>query len=83
MTELDDRIEMMGIAAQENTGALVRHSRLQVAIEAEHEKLYTKKHELEGLLADREKTLAALDEAHDKNAATLAKLESALEPLAA
>ena len=81
LTELDDRIEMMGIAAQENTGALVRYSRLQVEIEAQHQALYDKKHELEGILADREKTLAALDEAHDKNAATLVRLEAELGDL--
>jgi murein DD-endopeptidase MepM/ murein hydrolase activator NlpD len=81
LTELDDRIEMMGIAARENTGALVRYGRLQVEIEAQHQALYDKKHELEGVLADREKTLAALDSAHEKNASTLARLEAELGDL--
>jgi murein DD-endopeptidase MepM/ murein hydrolase activator NlpD len=40
IVEFNDRIEMLGVAAQENTGALVRYGRLRVTIEAENRALF-------------------------------------------
>jgi murein DD-endopeptidase MepM/ murein hydrolase activator NlpD len=49
LTELDNRVEMLGVAAQENTGALVRYGRLKVEITAQHRELFNIKEELVGI----------------------------------
>jgi murein DD-endopeptidase MepM/ murein hydrolase activator NlpD len=53
LTELDERIEMLGVAAQENTGALVKFGRLQVKIRGQHEELFEEKEALEAVLDNR------------------------------
>ena len=42
LTELNDRIALLGVAAQQNTGALVRYSRLRLEIEAQNRVLFAK-----------------------------------------
>jgi murein DD-endopeptidase MepM/ murein hydrolase activator NlpD len=44
--EFNDRIEMLGIATRENTGALVRYGRLRVSIEAENRILFARQDRL-------------------------------------
>lgn len=46
LSELDARAELLGAAAQENTGALVKYGRLRVQIKAEYRDLYNLKQEL-------------------------------------
>jgi murein DD-endopeptidase MepM/ murein hydrolase activator NlpD len=51
--ELDQKAEMIGVAAQENTQALVRYGRLQSAITALNETMFEKRDELTTRLNDR------------------------------
>jgi peptidoglycan DL-endopeptidase CwlO len=46
ITELDDRIRFLGIAARANTGALVRYGRLQISIEMSRHELFGREREL-------------------------------------
>ena len=46
LAELDARAELLGVAAQESTGALIRYGRLRVEIQAEHRELFRLKEEL-------------------------------------
>jgi murein DD-endopeptidase MepM/ murein hydrolase activator NlpD len=74
LTELDERIEMLGVAAQENTGALVQFGRLQVKIRGEHEELFEEKEALEAVLGNRSKMEAAQSERRAELATALAQL---------
>ncbi len=78
LTELDNRVEMLGVAAQENTGALVQYGRLQVEIAAAHQDLYDKKERLEGVRKEQEAYYARLNEQHDNLRSTIAKIEAQL-----
>ena len=62
LTELDARVELLGAAAQENTGALIRYGRLRVEIRAQHRELFNKKEELGAELKSRATVKARLDE---------------------
>ena len=46
LAELDARAELLGVATQESTGALIRYGRLRVEIQAEHRELFKLKEEL-------------------------------------
>lgn len=46
LIEFNDRIEMLGVAAQKNTGALVRYGRLGLVIEVENRRLFSRQEEL-------------------------------------
>lgn len=78
LTELDNRVEMLGVAAQENTGALIQFGRLQVEVAAAHQALFDEKQRLEGAKERQSTVLASLDEQHRKLAAKLASLEAKL-----
>lgn len=78
LTELDNRVEMLGVAAQENTGALVQFGRLQVEIEAAHADLYDKKQELEGVRKEQQEYYATLNEQHAKLREKIAQIEAQL-----
>jgi murein DD-endopeptidase MepM/ murein hydrolase activator NlpD len=53
LTELNDRIEMLGVAAQKNTGALIRYGRLRARLEDQARDLFDKKSELDRQLEDK------------------------------
>jgi murein DD-endopeptidase MepM/ murein hydrolase activator NlpD len=53
LSELTDRVELLGVAAQENTGALVEFGRLRQTIEEQSAELFEKKNELEAELGRR------------------------------
>lgn len=55
ISELNDRIEMLGVAAEENTGALVEYSRIQALIEDEQRDLFNTKQDLDHKLASQSK----------------------------
>ena len=74
LTELDEKIEMLGVAAQENTGALVKFGRLQVKIRAQHEELFEEKEALEAVLANRSDMQAAQSEKRAELTTALADL---------
>jgi len=46
LAELDSRAELLGVAARENTGALVRYGRLRVEVQAQHRELFRIKQDL-------------------------------------
>jgi murein DD-endopeptidase MepM/ murein hydrolase activator NlpD len=78
LTELDARVEMLDVAAEKSTGALIQYGRLRVTIEAQNRELFEKKAELEAIQKEKSKSLAKLDEMHDELAAKLAELEKEL-----
>ncbi|MGH2756302.1 MAG: murein hydrolase activator EnvC family protein [Actinomycetota bacterium] len=80
LAELDSRAELLGVAARENTGALVRYGRLRVEVQAQHRELFRIQ---EDLLAERKKRSIKKSELdrkkrdlNDSLAALNAKLES-------
>lgn len=78
LTEINDKIELLGVAAQENTNALVAYGRLRVTIEAQHAELFETKTELEAVRGEQAKALADLDSKYEEHAANLAALEEKL-----
>jgi murein DD-endopeptidase MepM/ murein hydrolase activator NlpD len=58
LAELDERIEMLGVAARQNTGALVKYGRLQVKIRGEKLELFKIQDELNSTLEVRRTILA-------------------------
>ena len=59
--ELNDRVQMLGIAAEENTGALIKYGRLKVTLEDQYAELFAIKEDLNTRLASREDYMAELD----------------------
>lgn len=78
LTEINDKIELLGVAAQENTNALVAYGRLRVTIEAQHAELFDTKTDLEAGRKEQAKALADLDATYEEHAANLAALEKKL-----
>ncbi|HVL64413.1 MAG TPA: peptidoglycan DD-metalloendopeptidase family protein [Actinomycetota bacterium] len=62
LAELDEKAAMLGVAAQENTGALIRYGRLKVEIQEQNRILLGKKEELSEKLRGRSKLLAEMEE---------------------
>lgn len=59
LAELDARAQVLGIAARENTDALIEFGRLKVQIEVQARDLFTKRRELARTQAERSELLAA------------------------
>ncbi|MFN2525571.1 MAG: murein hydrolase activator EnvC [Actinomycetota bacterium] len=78
LADLDTRLQMLGVAAQESTGALIRYGRLRVTIEAQHRELFAYKRELNDRIARRKVVLGDLDARYAKQKAALTKLEARL-----
>ncbi|MDQ4025127.1 MAG: peptidoglycan DD-metalloendopeptidase family protein [Actinomycetota bacterium] len=83
LSELDAKVEMLGVAAEESTGALVKFGRLQVTIEAQNRDLFQKKEELEAIRQEHEKSLAKSKELHARRAERLAVLQAEIGKLEA
>ncbi len=79
LTELDNRVEMLGVAAQENTGALVRYGRLKVEITAQHRELFNIKEELTGIRDHQQGIYDSLDAKKIELAEKYAQLEKVLD----
>jgi murein DD-endopeptidase MepM/ murein hydrolase activator NlpD len=79
LTELSDRIQMLGVAAEENTGALVKYSRFKVELEDEYDELFALKTQLDAKLADREEYQVELSDRRTVVEAELAKLNDKLD----
>ena len=75
LSELDARAELLGAAAQQNTGALVKYGRLRVQIKEEYRDLYNLKQELSAEL----KSLAMAKSRRDEKKAELNANLDALE----
>ena len=77
--ELNDRVQMLGIAAEENTGALIKYGRLKVELEAQYDELFALQQDLNGKLADRESYQTELQERKETMVADIAELNAKLE----
>lgn len=77
--ELNDRVEMMGIAAEENSGALVKYGRLKTELEAEYADLFALKKDLDAKLADRTDYMAELETQKKKVLTQVAALNEKLD----
>jgi murein DD-endopeptidase MepM/ murein hydrolase activator NlpD len=75
LTELNERVEMLGAAAQENTGALVRYGRLRVTIRTQREDLFDKRDKLQARLDERSEIAAEQQAQQKKFDEKLAQLE--------
>ena len=60
LAELDARAELLGVAAQENTGALIRYGRLRVEVRAAHRDLFNIQQELTAEMKSRAMAKARL-----------------------
>ena len=78
LADLDARLEFLGVAAQENTGALIDYHRLQLEIQSHHAVLFQKKSELEATRDEQARIYARLDEDHAQLKEKLARLEEIL-----
>ena len=78
LSELDARAELLGAAAQENTGALVRYGRLRVQIKSEHRALYNLKEELSAERKSLAMAKARRDDSRAELNASLNELEERL-----
>jgi murein DD-endopeptidase MepM/ murein hydrolase activator NlpD len=79
LTELDDRAGMLGQAAEENTGVLIRYGRLKLTIEDQYREQYEIQ---ENLKNDRElqgEALAHLDKVRAEQEVVLSKVEKDLD----
>jgi murein DD-endopeptidase MepM/ murein hydrolase activator NlpD len=57
LAELDDKVEMLGIAAEESTSELIRYGRLKVKIRTQNAELFSKKEHFEKLLEQKNDAL--------------------------
>lgn len=78
IAELDARVEMLGVAAEKSTGALIQYGRLRVLIEAQNRELFEKKAELEAIKKEKGKTYATLRKMYAEHKAKLDELERQL-----
>ncbi|MGH2731325.1 MAG: murein hydrolase activator EnvC family protein [Actinomycetota bacterium] len=78
LSELDARAAMLGVAAEQNTGALVRYSRLRAEIEAQQQDLFNKKAELDAARRVQARLLAESRSLHARLATKLASVEDEL-----
>jgi murein DD-endopeptidase MepM/ murein hydrolase activator NlpD len=76
--ELNDRIQMLGVAAQKNTGALVRYGRLKVTIKDQAAELFAIQQDLNSRLAAREEYEAELETKKEDLQGKLAELSEQL-----
>jgi murein DD-endopeptidase MepM/ murein hydrolase activator NlpD len=78
LAELDDRLEFLGVAAEENTDALIDYHRLQLTIQAQHQDLFNTQQDLKATRDEQGKVLARLDKKHAQLKIRLAKIEEIL-----
>jgi murein DD-endopeptidase MepM/ murein hydrolase activator NlpD len=78
ISELNDRIQLLGVAAKQNTDALIQYGRLRVTIEAQHQELFNKKADLETARDAEGEVLVQLDKRYESLAANLHELEQRL-----
>ncbi|MDQ4094702.1 MAG: peptidoglycan DD-metalloendopeptidase family protein [Actinomycetota bacterium] len=77
--ELNDRVQMLGIAAEENTGALIRYGRLKVGLEDQYDELFALQQDLNAKLEDREAYQAELETQKEELVADIATIREKLE----
>ncbi|MCA1707241.1 MAG: peptidoglycan DD-metalloendopeptidase family protein [Actinobacteria bacterium] len=74
VADLDARMLMAGIAAEENTSALIRYGRLRATIREQNEVLFAEKRALETRVAYRDRASAELEQKRALVAADLEKI---------
>jgi murein DD-endopeptidase MepM/ murein hydrolase activator NlpD len=79
LTELDSRAGMLGQVAEENTGALIRFSRMKITIEDHYEEQYAIQQALEDDREVQEQALAHLEEITAEQETILASVEKNLD----
>lgn len=79
LAELDARVQMMGIAASEQTDALVEYGRLRLEIQAERKILFEKQQDLNAKRRSLAELKEELDKSYEQHASYLAQLEAQLE----
>jgi murein DD-endopeptidase MepM/ murein hydrolase activator NlpD len=79
LSELDSRLAMLGIAAEKNTGALLKYGRYRQEIEAEHAVLFEIEQNLAAQLADRTSLSNRLGQQRIELAAQLVKINGELD----
>jgi murein DD-endopeptidase MepM/ murein hydrolase activator NlpD len=78
LAELDERVELLGVAADENTGALVKFHRLQLEIQSEYDELFRKKRQLTEVRDQQAEAHSLQSERRTLLAADLDELETEL-----
>lgn len=78
ISELDSRLEMLGLAARESTSALIEYGRLRQEVQAQHEVLFGIEQELAGEMDARTKVTEKLTEQRAQLAVELGKLNGRL-----
>jgi murein DD-endopeptidase MepM/ murein hydrolase activator NlpD len=79
LTELDSRANMLGQAAKENTGFLIRYARLKVEIEEQFREKYKVQQRLENISTERKAALKESEALEERHRATLVKVEKNLD----
>jgi murein DD-endopeptidase MepM/ murein hydrolase activator NlpD len=79
LSELDDRIQYIGVASQQNTGALIRFGRLRLQIEKQNRELLQEKAALDAVLEEKSAVLAAEQKASSVLAQKFVDLGDKLE----
>jgi murein DD-endopeptidase MepM/ murein hydrolase activator NlpD len=74
LTELDNRMELLGVAASQNTAALVRFGRLRAQLQDQHRVLFDRQAELRKERSAHQRTLDKRAELRKGVAADLARL---------
>lgn len=79
LSELDSRMAMLGIAAEQNTGALIQYGRLQQEVEAQHQALFNIEQDLSARLDERSTAQSDLESRRIELATDLTKLNGKLD----
>jgi murein DD-endopeptidase MepM/ murein hydrolase activator NlpD len=78
LTDLDSRANMLGQAAEENTGFLVRYGRLKVEIEEQYQDKYEVQQKLEAVVTQKEEARRESEALEREHKAVLAKTEEGI-----
>lgn len=78
LIEFNDRIQMLGVAAQKNTGALVRYGRLRLVVEVENRRLFSRQEELTAARRAQRRVLAERNALRARLARELRRLRTRL-----
>jgi murein DD-endopeptidase MepM/ murein hydrolase activator NlpD len=79
LTQLDDRVELLGVAASQNTTALVRYGRLQAQLQSENQVLFERREELRKERAAQQKSLDQRSELRSRVARDLGRLNGKIK----
>lgn len=78
LAELDSRVEMLGVAASENTDALIQYGRLRVEVQSQFRELFQKKTELTATRSEHTKALSQTKDLYERHRAALEEYENTI-----